>query len=257
MIFQLLITSLLSAVFVYSSSFQITAQKFVMDELGNYYFIDGQVVEKRDSKGTLLFRNSELNFGRIDHLDLTNPLQPFLYYKEQNKIIALDNTLSAQGGIIDLFDKGFGQVECVGGSRGDAFWLWDVSKTELIKVDKQFNQLNSSGNLSMLLGKSLHPLQIIEKGNDLFLYDKAEGVFVFDIYGNYKSTISIKADGQIQIVNGSIAYTWEGMYKILSWDRITETSTPLPPTCKSTPHYFNQSIHYLENNQLFVYKIQE
>jgi ribosomal protein L27 len=257
MILHVLIAALLSAVFTYSNSFSVHAQKFEMDDLGNYYFLDGQVIEKRDSKGVVLFRNSELNYGRIDHIDLTNPMQPFLYYKEQGKVLILDNTLSAQGQLIDLFEKGFGQVECIGGSRGDAFWIWDVSKTELIKVDKQFNQLNTSGNISMLLGKTLHPTQIIEKGNDLYLFDKAEGVFVFDIYGNYKTSLIIKADDSIQIVNGSIAYTAGGFYKVLSWDRISETSTPLPAECKSTPHYFGNSIHFLENNSLRVYKIEE
>ena len=56
--FSLLIPYLLSAVFTFESSFPIVAQKFEMDEIGNYYFINGQVIEKRDSKGNLLFRNS-------------------------------------------------------------------------------------------------------------------------------------------------------------------------------------------------------
>ncbi|MFM1998870.1 MAG: hypothetical protein RL204_817 [Bacteroidota bacterium] len=257
MMFNLFIAYLLSAVFTFESSFPIVAQKFEMDEIGNYYFINGQVIEKRDSKGNLLFRNSELNQGRIDHLDLTNPLQPFVFFKDQGKLLILDNTLSVQGEQIDLFEKGFGQVECIGGSRGDAYWIWDVSKTELIKVDKQFNQLNTSGNISMLLGKTLHPSQIIEKGNELYLFDKAEGVFVFDIYGNYKSSLVIKADDSIQIVNASIAYTSAGVYKVLSWDRITETSTPLPLECKSMPRYFGNAIHFLDNNTLRVYKIKE
>jgi hypothetical protein len=91
----------------------------------------------------------------------------------------------------------------------------------------------------------------------LYLFDKAEGVFVFDIYGNYKTSLIIKADDSIQIVNGSIAYAAGGFYKVLSWDRISETSTPLPGECKSTPHYFANSIHFLENNSLRVYKIEE
>ena len=99
--------------------------------------------------------------------------------------------------------------------------------------------------------------EIIEKGNELYLFDKTEGVFVFDIYGNYKSSLVIKADDSIQIVNASIAYTSAGVYKVLSWDRITETSTPLPQECKSMPHYFGNAIHFLDNNTLRVYKIKE
>lgn len=257
MIFKLLIASLLSAVFTFERSFPTDAQQFEIDELGNYYILHDQVVEKRDAKGTLLFRNSDLNFGRIDHIDLTNPLQPFLYYKDQGKVLILDNTLSTQGELIDLFDKGFGQVECIGGSRGDAYWIWDVSKTELIKLDKQFNQINSSGNISMLLGKTLHPTQIIERGNELYLFDKVEGVFIFDIYGNYKTSIYIKADESIQVVNRAIAYTSGGLYKVLAWDRINETATPLPNECTMMPHYFGNCIHFLHKNEMKIYKIKE
>ena len=85
----------------------------------------------------------------------------------------------------------------------------------------------------------------------------AAGVFVFDIYGNYKSSLVIKADDSVQIVNASIAYTSEGVYKVLSWDRITETSIPLPQECKSMPRYFGNAIHFLDNNTLRVYKIKE
>lgn len=244
---------LLIQVFSLESSFDVNASQFAIDQLGNYYFLEGRTIEKRDQHGNLLFKNSELDYGNIYSIDLTNPLQPLLFYKDQGKIAFLDNTLSLQGSVIDLFDYGFGQIECVGGSRGDAYWLWDVSSTELIRVNRQFVKQNSSGNLSQLLGRQIHPTQIQEAGNNLYVTDPSFGVMVFDIYGNYRSSIPLEFDGYVQIENEKIIYTQHSQLKVIGSNKIDEMSYDLPPDCQNKVVFFAKKIHCLHNKRMQIF----
>jgi hypothetical protein len=239
--------------FTLESSFEVNANQFAIDQIGHYYFVEGRTVEKRDEKGSLLFKNSELDYGNIHSIDLTNPLQPILFYKEQGKIAFLDNTLSLQGSIIDLFDYGFGQIECFGGSRGDAYWLWDVSSTELVRVNKQFVRLSSSGNLSQLLGREIHPTQIQESGNSLYVTDPAYGVMIFDIYGNYRSSIPLQFDGYVQIDNERIIYTHQQSLKVIGSNKFDEMSYALPSEIQGKVVFFSKKLHCLHNKRMQIF----
>lgn len=205
-----------------------TASDFRLDELGNVYHIYPNHIERSNSDGQLLFRTSDLNYGPIQYLDVTNALKPFIYYKDQGKIVMLDNTLSQQGEAVDLFQLGMGQIELVAGSRGDAYWLWDVLNSELIRADMNFTRTNASGNVAVLTGKSLYPIQLLEKGNTVYLLDAKEGLLLFDIYANYKTTLPIHPEGNVQVVDGSIVYKEKGMLHIIAPDLINERTLPLP-----------------------------
>lgn len=70
------------------------AEKLVTDNLGNAYLIDGATINKVDSIGVLQKSFSNKNFGAITSADATNALRIILFYKDFNRIITLDNTLS-------------------------------------------------------------------------------------------------------------------------------------------------------------------
>ena len=245
---------LILSYFTLERSFEAQANDFKIDAFGHYYLYDEQSIEKRDAQGKLLFRNSGLDYGSIFEIDLTNPLQPIIFYKEQGKIAFLDNTLSLQGNVIDLFSHGYGQIECIGGSRGDAFWLWDVNKTELVKVNRNFERQSSSGNLSLLLGRKIAPVQIIENGNFVYLSDYAFGVMIFDIYGNYRSSIPFQFSGKIQVENQRIIYHHEQTLFVLSTDGLQNQQFTLPVSHPENLQLFNQRLHLLHENKISVFR---
>jgi hypothetical protein len=78
------------------------ARDFMLDQMGNFYLIFNSHIERQNVTGTGQFRTSDLVYGNIEYLDVTNSLKPFIYYKSIGKIVNLDNTLSEQGSGIDL-----------------------------------------------------------------------------------------------------------------------------------------------------------
>lgn len=217
----------ISSGFVFEQTIPTTGMQVDVDELGNLYFAQSRRIEKRDANGKLLFQTADLNYGEITNLDLTNPLMPFVYYREQAKVVFFDNTLSEQGAI-DLFEKGFLQVEYVCGSRGDSFWLWDARMSELVRVDRQFKTISSTGNLGVLLGLTIVPSQLIERGSSVYLVDKENGVLVFDVYGNYRTRLLIKSPHPMKVVDESLIYVLDDQLHILDRGWVEEQSVNLP-----------------------------
>jgi hypothetical protein len=242
--------------FVFEQTFTTNAIDFRLDQMGNIYYIYDNKIEKCGPAGQLLFRTSDLNAGRIEYLDVTNPLKPFIYYKDQSKLVVLDNTLSAQGNEIDLYDQGFGQVELVAASRGDAYWLWDVNTVELVRTNQQFQRINSTGNLATLLGRGIYPTQLIERGDFVYLNDPKEGIIIFDIYGNYRTRIQLGAEGNIQVVDDNIIFKKNGELHILEKDLITETKITLPEAVNSDFYYFKNKLYFLGQGGLRVYRLE-
>lgn len=241
---------------VFERSYPTDAVDFKVDSLGNLYLIHPNYIERINATGNALFRTSDMNFGSIDYLDLTNPLKPFIHYSGIGKIVVFDNTLSQQGDPIDLWAYGYTQVEMIAGSRGDAYWLWDARNSELIRVDGSFNRLTSTGNLSVLLSKSIQPSQILESGQQVYLRDKDHGVLVFDVYGKYRTTLKLTTDIDIQVIDDDIVYVNDKSLYILSKDWITEDVVTLPELPASRVQWFKQRCYFLlESDTLQIYKL--
>ncbi|MEZ4799359.1 MAG: hypothetical protein R2809_06205 [Flavobacteriales bacterium] len=251
MVFFFNIVSVFTALF----SFNSEAEHIKADQLGYLYSIHETTFSKTDTKGNIIFKNSSLDYGEATSIDLTNPFQPFIFYKDQGKLAVLDNTLSLQGDVVDFFEKGYGNIECVGGSRGDAFWLWDVNKTELIKVDKQFNRLISTGNLSLLLEKKINPSQIIERGNFLYIADPSLGVLVFDIYGNYRNTITIEFDGKIAVDDQYLTFIKGNSFYLSDIKGLSPHEFSLPITAIEDWDFVYPNLYLLSQHQILSYKM--
>lgn len=232
------------------------ARDFCLDELGNLYLIYDTYLERLNAVGGNQFRSSEIGHGNIEYFDVTNPLKPFLHYRAQGKIVMFDNTLSEQGSI-DLFDSGFGQIEMVCGSRGDAYWLWDARNSEMIRVDQNFTRIASTGNISVLTGMKINPAQIIERGSQLYLRDATNGILIFDIYGSYRTTLKITTTSDIQIVSDELIYHENQDLRVIGKDLISEQNLILPVIGSSRVHYFNQRLFTLSEGEFSVWKTSE
>lgn len=229
------------------------ASDFEIDDLGNVYWLYDTHIERIGASGEIVFRTSDLNYGNIRQLDVTNPLKPFIYYQETGQLVVFDNTLSQMGNPINLFEKGWEQVEMISGSRGDAYWAWDSRNSELIRLDNRFKKISSTGNLAVLLNKRIFPEQIIERGSYLYMRDKEYGVFVFDIYGTYKTLLNIQADGDIQVFNDEIIYVRNQELIVIDKTWMTEKKYAIPVEAEARVILFNRQLCTLHEGAFKVW----
>lgn len=170
---------------------RVDANRFVIDELGNLYLMSATGIERRNAIGSGVFRTSEMQWGEFSDMDVTDPLRPFIHFPFSGKVVFFDNTLSIQGSPIDLFELSFDNIELMCGSRGDGFWLWDARNSEIIKVDRNFSRIQSTGNLSILLKSEIKPRVLIERGSFLYLLNGDNTLHVFDMFGSWKKSLEV------------------------------------------------------------------
>ena len=181
-----------------------------VDQYGYFYIIDQDNLIKYDSEGHTLYHYSNKLLGNIDQIDISNPLRPLLFYKDQGLIIVLDNTLSQQKEPISLNELGLYQTNCIANSNFDnGIWLYDIDVNEIIKIN-HLSQVNyRSGNLSVLIPNMEFPiLNLKEKNRKLYVVTRNK-IFVMDQFGSLLSVITLSAEKGLIIKEKNII-TYDG-----------------------------------------------
>ena len=111
------------------------SEKIEIDQYGFIYHINKDNLVKFSKEGVPLYNYSNKLLGNITQLDISNPLRPLLFYKDQGIILALDNTLSLQKSEISLNELGLYQTNCISNSNSDnGIWLYDIDVNAAVKI---------------------------------------------------------------------------------------------------------------------------
>jgi hypothetical protein len=178
----------------------------VIDGLGNIYVIHADEIRKYNAAGLFMKTFSNKRYGKIDDIDVSNPLKILVYYKDFQQVLFLDNQLSPSSNVISLETIGYEQASLVCSSINNSFWLYNKQNNELMRFDAELKTLVKTGNLKRLLDIDIKPNYMREHGNYLYLNCPQEGILVFDIYGTFYKTIPIKSLKEFAIVNGNVFY---------------------------------------------------
>jgi len=171
-----------------------------IDQYGFIYDIEKDNLIKYDSQGNELYNYSNKLLGEITQIDISNPLRPLLFYKDQGIILALDNTLSQQKSQISLNELGLYQTNCISNSNFDnGIWLYDLDVNEIIKIN-YFSKVDfKSGNLSVILPNMDFPILKLQEKNRLLYAVTKRKIFVFDQFGSLLNVINLCAKNGIII----------------------------------------------------------
>ena len=193
------------------------------DKLGNIYQISDMKITKYSSDLKPIQSNSIFSNGTISLFDSRNPLQLMLFYKQQQEIVLLDNTLS-QTNKIDLSIFELIDLASVS-NRDNSFWLYSITTQSLIKTDKQGKVTNRYENIAQLLERDINPIQLIEYENQVYLFDPNEGLFEFDLYGNYVKRIQLEKAENVSFYKKKVFYRTENFiysYNLVNFDKNLE-----------------------------------
>lgn len=190
---------------------------FELDILGQLYFISGSELKKYSTEGELLKTYSNLYYGDITYLDVSDPMNLLVYYEDNNIILILDNQLSIKNSPIDLNEMGYGQANLVCLSYGNGFWIYDPITQAIIRFNNFLSQSENSGNLINVTGYPLQPIQLMERDNQVILRDKEYGIFVFDRFANYTKRLPFN--------NINDLYIRSGLWQMLKNDTIINFNT--------------------------------
>jgi hypothetical protein len=176
-----------------------------VDNLDNLYIISstGQVKKfgaKGDSIGVF---NGIRNFGKLNTIDVSNPLKPLLFYKDLSNVVVLDRFLANRASL-NLRQFNILQPSAIGLSYDNNIWVFDQYDNKLKKIDEAGNILLQTDDFRQLFNTSFAPQKIMNDNGFVYLADSTNGIFVFDNYGTFKRKILLKNWSTIDVWNGKV-----------------------------------------------------
>jgi hypothetical protein len=226
--------------------------KAIVDALGNIYVIRGDEIKKYNPLGVFMKAFSNKRYGRIEDVDISNPLKILVYYRDFQQVLFLDNQLTPATEVNSLEKAGYEQASLVCSSLNNVFWLYDKQNNELLRFDAELKTLVKTGNLKRILDLDLQPNYMRESGNYLYLNCPKEGILVFDIYGTFYKTIPIKNLKEFTIINGNVFYYENSILKEYQAQTFNTIEKPFGDTLLKTVYWKNDRYYKVYSDSLLV-----
>lgn len=188
-------------------SIQVAAKKASIDQLNSIYAVRKGEVIKFDATGAELCRYSNKLIGEDVKLDVSNALKVILFAPSQMRLFFLDSRLGEMQEQIDLFQLGFQQITLAATSYSNGVWLYDPINFSLIRFNQNMEQDHKSLSLSQLLRIEFYPTDLIEVNKRVYLTDPEQGVFEFDVFGNFVRKIPIKGISKLVISDNRLFFS--------------------------------------------------
>jgi len=188
------------------NDFLVNAKFVQADELGNLYIVTpSNQLYKYNTLGKVL---ATLNFnynGNISSVDATNPMEIYVFYKELNRVLFLDNNLAYRGEL-DLTKLNITQASAVARSYDNGIWIFDLGDLQLKKMSKEGTVAQSSGNIRQIIKTDFIPTTLLENTKQVMLANDSIAL-LFDVFASYIKTFKFSKTVSFQLNNDYILQT--------------------------------------------------
>ncbi|WP_035676518.1 hypothetical protein [Flavobacterium limnosediminis] len=231
-------------------TFKTEAQTYIgRDAFGNNYTLTDNVLRKESNQTKQEYKN--ISLGKIDQVDLQNPLQLVLFYKRMNAVVLLDNQLNETVKIIFSETNPELQPQWIRMASQNQLWLFDFASQKL----GLYNYLKRTFNPITVTFES--PITATQSDYNYFYWiNKDQELFASNLFGKINFLGKVPDFDAMQLISSKQVLLKKGT--ILSiYDLEKETSQILPIAEKSFDsfYYKDQILSIFTNNEIRNYKI--
>ncbi len=218
-----------NSAFIQSKSMEGEYVDFTVDNLGNYYLLSkNNQLKKLNAKGDSIgIFNDVRRYGKLYSIDASNPLKVLLYYKNFATIVVLDRFLNVVN-TIDLRKQNIFQVKAIAQSYDNNIWVFDEQNNKLKKIADDGKVLSETVDFRIIFDDVPSPTQIFDQDGFIYLYDSAKGMYVFDIYGSFKTKISYLGLTDLAIFGKTIIGLDQQLLLAYTTETLSEQRMKLP-----------------------------
>ncbi len=241
---------------VQTSSYSVDAQSvWKADLLGNLYLAKKDLLIKYDTAGVKQFSQSIKSLGSVEAILPINTMKIVLFSEQQQTFTLMDNTLTRSNQTYDLSEMGFGYVHAMAvSSQPNKFWIYDQANSKLVLID--LNRTNQQQEITNFRGiLNLEEVDWIkEEKNNLYLYQKKTGLYVFDLYGSLLETIPIPDMEDVQIHNDIIFTLKKGIVYRYNPENGSSEIVNIPSTAILAFQWVNDTFFVRTKSELLKYR---
>lgn len=178
---------------------------FTVDNLGNIYVLNqsGQLKKMGPAGDSVAVFNNVRQYGKIHFIDVSNPLKVLLYFKDYGTVVTLDRFLNTRS-TLDLRRKQLFQVKAIGQAYDNNIWVFDELESKLKRVGEDGRIIDQTADFRLLFDSMPSPNFIVDQNKQVYLYDAAKGVYLFDYYGAFKNRIRFIGWTDFSVINNVI-----------------------------------------------------
>ncbi len=238
------------------SAINIQAKDLQTDRLGNLYVISRtNQLYKYDINGKLLSTLNYAYVGNITHLDASNPFELYLFYRELNAVVFLDNNLAFRGRM-NLSESNIIQASSAARNYANGLWVFDQGDLQLKKIERDGKISQVSGNvLQFSQSKNLSPNYIFDNGSKVFVNDSLEGIMVFDVFANYQKTIPIKGLKEFKILGDELYYVQNKRLMAYHLNTLQRKSVELPDSNFIAVAIEKENVYLQKEDTVSIYQL--
>jgi hypothetical protein len=193
------------------SSLDIKAKVLTTDFLKNVYAVteDNKLV-KYDSTGAVVGTFSDNRYGALSSADATSPFNILLFYKDFATIVTTDMRLTAKR-LFRLSSLGINNVSATCLSYDNYVWVYDTDAARLKKINANYEVVQQSMDLRLLLGEAIVPDFLVERDGMVYMNVPKMGILLFDLQGTFYTSVSNTDLGKddlhnFQVIQQKIVY---------------------------------------------------
>lgn len=164
---------------------------------GFAYYSKNNVLFQHDGTNTKSF--SDVQLGKIASVDITNPLQIIVFYKDFNTLVFLDNQMNETTRISGNNSKNNLLFDKIGLAQKNNFWFYEPT---VQKIGLYNFATDSYKFISTFLDKPL--LFTASFYNNYYWITTDFHLFEINVYGNIKSLGVVPEFDNLQIINNSV-----------------------------------------------------
>ena len=188
------------------NEFVVNAKFIQADELGNLYVVSpsNQLYKYNTSGKVLATLNYNYN-GNISSIDASNPMEIYVFYKEINRVLFLDNNLAYRGEL-DLTKQNITQASAIARSYDNGIWIFDLGDLQLKKMSKDGTVTQTSGNIKQIIKTDFIPTTLLENTKQIMIANDSTAL-LFDVFASYVKTYKFSKTASFQLNSDYILQT--------------------------------------------------
>lgn len=193
------------------TSIDTKSKVLASDFLKNVYAVtEDNKLAKYDSTGTLTATFSDNRYGTLNAVDATTPFNVLLFYKDFATIVTTDMRLTTKR-LYRLPSIGINNVSAACMSYDNYIWVFDTDASRLKKINANYEIVQQSLDLRLLLGEAVVPDFLVERDGFIYMNVPGMGILVFDLQATFYTSISNTDIGKddlhnFQVIQQKIVY---------------------------------------------------